>query len=525
MTAGKYQCILGLVCLLASAVEAQSNHPGDIDADRGFHSAGTSADVSSAELMSGFLAGRDMATAVDRYADQDNRSYIATPRQKLSTPAAAMSGMRSALATLKHAVNRPDNRPDLASALLNLAAADVMLQAHFASVEDQLLSLEVGSETHARLAAARLRHDVEMHAIRLAGDALQSGGDVNLQRRSRDNLRASIDALLTAPNDISVLRSELPFRRLGLTGRSPFDGNNIVPSYQARPAPVPQMQDTSDNHEQLLTDAVLLQAEALSYDYIAIYDFVTTNILTEWYSGSMKGVDDVLRTGRGNAVDQSRLLIALFRASGLPARFVHGVVRVAPDQIGTSLGLSDPFEISRALSRAGVAHDLDVIGGEIESFEIEHTWVSAHTPYANYRGATLDFSGPIWLPLDTSIKPHLYTPATDVINTSGILADDIRQGYLQMRQVVSPLDQLLQQLENHLTTMPEQGSLEDQFSAVEVDVPPARLLPSSLPFSVLVVQSESAQLDAEKTHQLRIKIYASGDSDEMILDKGEGSGS
>jgi len=505
--------------MLASAVWAQSNHPGDIDAVQGVHSAGISADVSTAELMSGLLAGRDMTTAVDRYTDQDKQSYIATPRKKFSTPAAAMTGIRSALATLKHATNRSDNGTDLASALLNLEAADVMLQAHFASVEDQLVSLGVGSETHARLAATRLHHDVEIHAIRLAGDALQSGGDDNLQRRSRDNLRASIDALLTAPNDIRVLRSELPFRRLGLTGRSPFDGNNIVPSYQTRPAPVPQMQDTSDNHEQLLTDAVMLQAEALSYDYIAIYDFVTTNILTEWYSGSMKGVDDVLRTGRGNAVDQARLLIALFRASGLPARFVHGVVRVTPGQIGSSLGLSDPFEISRALSRAGVAHDLDVIGGEIETFEIEHTWVSAYTPYANYRGATLDFSGPIWLPLDTSIKPHLYSPATDVINTSGILTDDIRQGYLQMRQVVSPLNQLLLQLENHLTTMPELGSVEDQFSAVEVDVPPARLLPASLPFSVLAVQSESAKLDAEKAHQLQIKIYASDDSGEMILDK------
>lgn len=57
---------------------------------------------------------------------------------------------------------------------------------------------------------------------------------------------------------------------------------------------------------------------------IAIYNYVRDEIAYSYYYDTYYGAVGTLHAKRGNCVDQSHLSIALYRAAGLPARYVHG---------------------------------------------------------------------------------------------------------------------------------------------------------------------------------------------------------
>ena len=55
-----------------------------------------------------------------------------------------------------------------------------------------------------------------------------------------------------------------------------------------------------------------------------IFSFVQVDIKYESYSNTKKGAVRTLNERKGNCADQAHLLVALFRAAGIPARYVHG---------------------------------------------------------------------------------------------------------------------------------------------------------------------------------------------------------
>ena len=55
-----------------------------------------------------------------------------------------------------------------------------------------------------------------------------------------------------------------------------------------------------------------------------IFSFVQVNIKYERYANTRKGAVKTLHDKMGNCADQAHLLVALFRAAGIPARYVHG---------------------------------------------------------------------------------------------------------------------------------------------------------------------------------------------------------
>ena len=56
----------------------------------------------------------------------------------------------------------------------------------------------------------------------------------------------------------------------------------------------------------------------------AIFEYVRDTISYSYYYDTKYGAVDTLHAKTGNCVDQSHLLIALYRAAGFPARYVHG---------------------------------------------------------------------------------------------------------------------------------------------------------------------------------------------------------
>jgi len=67
-----------------------------------------------------------------------------------------------------------------------------------------------------------------------------------------------------------------------------------------------------------------------------------------------------------------------------------------------------------AVRRAGVPVETIIQGGRISAVQIEHAWVSAYIPYANYRGATVDKSGLAWLPLMPALKSYSTTSSANI---------------------------------------------------------------------------------------------------------------
>ncbi|MCL2114793.1 MAG: transglutaminase-like domain-containing protein [Methanobrevibacter sp.] len=56
----------------------------------------------------------------------------------------------------------------------------------------------------------------------------------------------------------------------------------------------------------------------------AIFDWVKKNIEYSGYEGDKYGGEGAIKNSRGNCVDTSHALVSLFRAEGIPARYVYG---------------------------------------------------------------------------------------------------------------------------------------------------------------------------------------------------------
>lgn len=83
-----------------------------------------------------------------------------------------------------------------------------------------------------------------------------------------------------------------------------------------------------DGQEIQFTPDILALAAQLEYSPVKIYRYVYDTIKFEPYYGSLKGAQGTLVSGAGNATDQASLLIALLRASNIPARYVKGQIAV-----------------------------------------------------------------------------------------------------------------------------------------------------------------------------------------------------
>lgn len=297
-----------------------------------------------------------------------------------------------------------------------------------------------------------------------------------------------------------------------------LDTSDIEVSYEGTEAE-PQPADIESGTAVPFSPAILQQAEDLGHDPIRILNFVRQNIDTAWYFGVMKGAEHTLRSGAGNDADQAALLVALLRASHIPARIVRGVIEVPVEELTGILELNDSSDIPDFLSQAGIPAEVVIRGGRADAYRLDHVWVSAYIPYSNYRGALVDDSGAAWLPLDTSFKRQNDITGEPVFSQAELSAETLFETYLD-RAVGSdePLDTtaqtgVLTQLESSADTALADNGREEGYGAIlsqsmaEVDVQPLDFIPSSLPFSVHSTSFESAKVPQDWLHTLSITIH------------------
>lgn len=451
----------------------------------GFAVAAPSASASSEGVLEALLRGSDTSAQAIKVRHTASQLSPAPSR-----PASALSGVADAASDLAGSLRSQASAERIERAKLQLLASLLLADAEFDAQAARLRASGVAdaNPAHARLQAVRARLQAERDGLEPLLAALDakdvSAPPALLERLDRAGRPPSVSR--TFGVSPPVLRPRLQPR--GLPG-----GIWIRPSY-AQPELEPALpEDVQPGDEAVLSTTIRNLAASFGNDYIAIADHVRSTVRTEWRAGSAQSVEETLRRGAGNDVEQASLLIALLRASGAPARYVTGTVEMPLEALSQQIGVPEG-RLGMALAAAGIAHEPLIEAGRIVGFRFEQVWVSARVPYGNYRGSMADDGQPLWLPLMPALKPAQFDPGTPILQ----MLDFDPEAWVDQHLATPPSAAPWRSLRDHWTSLLAGGQPPSRLSALqghlELDAPPLGLLPASTPHRVAAVYHESAEL-------------------------------
>ena len=153
---------------------------------------------------------------------------------------------------------------------------------------------------------------------------------------------------------------------------------------------------------------ILELARALGHDPDRIYQYVHDRIAFEPTYGLQKGALGTLLDQRGNAFDQAALMVALLRASGMDARYLHGELRLDPQSVAELLGVAPNSDaIGYALGSGGIpAQQWLYADGVLAYVDFAQVWVEA------------DIDGMVWS-FDPALKRHVRGSGIDAAALAG----------------------------------------------------------------------------------------------------------
>ncbi len=172
-------------------------------------------------------------------------------------------------------------------------------------------------------------------------------------------------------------------------------------------APGSRLQDrsvaSSSGYETDVSPEIQALADGLEHDPVRLFEFVKNHIRFDCTWTCRRDATQTLLDRIGNSIEQSALLIALLKASGHSAEFVHGKVRLAiadaANWIGTSL--DEPYTTAINFGRGGIPtqYNSTVV-------VIEHVWVRLAIDNIEYN-------------LDPSFKHYRYESGQDIATETG----------------------------------------------------------------------------------------------------------
>lgn len=278
-----------------------------------------------------------------------------------------------------------------------------------------------------------------------------------------------------------------------------FLGSLLVAEAPATPAEASTCSytaaDLAETEEVQLTTEIRALAQSLKYSPVQIYQWVYDNIKFEPYYGSLKGATGTLYAKAGGATDQASLLIALLRASNIPARYVKGQVAVVDDSAqdnpsGRAARWLGAKSYAGAVSILAAGRNPTaqryIINNVTRGISMVHVWAEACVPYGHYRGARVDATGTRWLALDASFKDRSYRAGI----TTGVSFDygTTGTGYLAKRSNDLPQEVYARSVLAKAQTMAPNyanNSLVDVAAAWTQNPRRMDILPATLPYSVL----------------------------------------
>lgn len=322
------------------------------------------------------------------------------------------------------------------------------------------------------------------------------------------------------------------FEALVLAGAVP-DGVTFAAA--ALPA-VPVAADLAETDDVQLTPAVREKALALGRNPVKIYNWVRNNVEFVPSYGSIQGSDLTLQNKRGNAFDTASLLIALYRASGIPARYVYGTIDVpAAKAMNWVGGVSKPEAAQSLLGQGGIPNVGMLAGGAIGAIRMEHVWVQAYVDYAPSRGA-VNQTPDAWVPMDASFKQYRFSTGMNItrnvpVDSADVLAQmqqgstsDASQGYVQnlsQANLQSQIAAYQNRVKAYVESQKAAPSVADVLGSQKSIAEEHAILLGSLPYATVAIGQTFNTLPDNLRWKFRTGIYAAdgySDGGESIIE-------
>ena len=274
--------------------------------------------------------------------------------------------------------------------------------------------------------------------------------------------------------------------------------------------------------EVTLSPAIQARAKALSYNPVQIYNWVRNNIAWQPTWGAVQDADLTLSAQRGNAFDISSLLIALLRASGIPARYVIGTINVPADQFRNWAGGFQNTDAAIQFASAGgiPISAVTTSAGQVTTVQMEHVWVEAAIDFVPSRGA-VNRSADTWVPLDASYKQYTFQQGLDPVAIAGVDPAALLQQFTAAATIdtadgwVSGLDmgvlQTAQQngttaLNNYITQNLPSATVGQVLGGPSVVQLAPEILAAGLPYQIVVKGATYGSLPAQLEQSITFSL-------------------
>lgn len=322
---------------------------------------------------------------------------------------------------------------------------------------------------------------------------------------------------------------------------------NIVPLSQN----VPVLADVQeDGNEIVISEEIYKLTEELENNPVNITNYIKENITYEPYYGAKKGALGCLRERICNDADTASLSIALFRASGIPARYKKSPVLISIDQLKNLLGVEEARTVYAALSwnhipvyvldTSAQGIDLDTYDFSGETyFVVEWTHPEIYFEYdqlAGNRSSDLDFSSATsdpevesilhessrfskkqWIGIEPVLQEYVRDPKEIIHDTAGFDTQAFWTNFLSYQGEWSPMEKYI----DDLATQTGKDIREQQYQSTKSAVVTASdILPPTLPYfpiSTATINTEHwSVLPSNRRHQVRISLRKQSDDTEVL---------
>ena len=309
----------------------------------------------------------------------------------------------------------------------------------------------------------------------------------------------------------------------GFSGQTPAGGWPVLKSL---PVQVSE-DDLKQTLDAQITPGIQALADELEGRPAAIYKWVYDNIDFVPTYGSIQGSQFTLETRRGNSVDTASLLIALLRASGVPARYVYGTIDVPAKSAMNWIGGVQNIDAAQNLLGQGGVPNTALMSGSLPKFlRMEHVWVEANVAVLPGLGSkpanTQTDTTRHWIPLDASFKSYARMEPLDLATAvpfdAQALVDQIEasatineeEGSIRgvnQAQIKESINAYQAQVESYLSTQQPDADTTDLLGSDEIIAYPSEVLSPVLPYQVNVVVADYAELPSKLRHYLKINLY------------------
>ncbi len=221
----------------------------------------------------------------------------------------------------------------------------------------------------------------------------------------------------------------------------------------------------------------------------------------------MKGSLDTYWEKEGNDYDLASLLIALLRASNIPARYVRAKIIVPVEQIQALTGINDAMTAVKYLGSSKIVLGYYTTGGKISHVYLEHVYVEANVPYANYRGTMEDTAGKIWIQLDPSFKQYqTVQDGIDLATDMGFDWKTFSNQYIGDLRTNTPMEYYKEQMDAFIAGKYPGQTLDNLKHIAAIKTMQFDFLPNTVPYNIIELIERTSQLAAAQRHTIRFNI-------------------